>query len=133
MNVLPEHETGLVSSFFVSTRRKRYLYLLENNKRAKFRAYLSHFKDLDLRYATRLEGDQQNIQFTYDKLLDYGATDVCYMISESSEFDGTECNLKSALEAIVGYGISTFISCIPGELVYYESSDINGRFICRKG
>ena len=49
-----------------------------------------------------------------------GAPDTCYLISEDTKFDGKEMELLAALKQIVGYGMGTVISCIPGRLGYFE-------------
>ncbi|MFY9729867.1 MAG: hypothetical protein WAK24_04620, partial [Candidatus Acidiferrales bacterium] len=51
----------------------------------------------------------------------------CWAISESPEMDGQLIPLLDALDEIVGRGIGTFLSCIPGVLGYFE--DESNRFI----
>jgi len=40
-----------------------------------------------------------------------------------SKLDGQELLLESALESVVGNGIGTILSCIPGKLAYFEGED----------
>jgi len=58
-----------------------------------------------------------------------GAPDNCWVISEG-DLDGQEVNLLAALKEVVGYGMGTLISCIPGRLAYFESED--ERYILQK-
>jgi len=44
--------------------------------------------------------------------------------------DGREFPLIDALKRIVGYGMGTIVSCIPGKLGYFEDED--GRCILEK-
>ncbi len=53
---------------------------------------------------------------------------LCYLISEHASFDGHMMTVNDAVNNIVGNGISTIISCIPGKLAYYEGEGFNNRF-----
>jgi hypothetical protein len=59
-----------------------------------------------------------------------GAPEKCFAISEDDDLDGKELFLSDALKEIVGRGIGTFLSCIPGRLAYFEDED--GRFILER-
>jgi hypothetical protein len=52
-----------------------------------------------------------------------GAPDVCFVVSEDSNLDRQQLPLLAALEQVVGYGMGTFISCIPGKLAYFEDEE----------
>lgn len=63
-----------------------------------------------------------------------GAEDYCYAISSNEEIDGKHLPLNYALEQAVGYGMPSFISCIPNKLAYFESEQGFGppkRFILK--
>jgi len=62
-------------------------------------------------------------------LLSKNAPDVCYLISESTSLDGKVMPLEEAINKIVGSGIATIVSCIPGELAYYEGENLKNRLI----
>src|SRR5947207_181397 len=49
-----------------------------------------------------------------------GAPAACWLVSERSGWDGGQLPLADALEAVVGAGFGTVISCIPGRLGYFE-------------
>ena len=53
----------------------------------------------------------------------------CYCLSENDELDGQELPLGAALEQVVGYGMGTFISCLPGRLAYFEGEVARERYI----
>jgi len=44
-------------------------------------------------------------------------------MSEDSEIDGRELDLREALEHVSGRQIGTILSCVPGKLAYFESED----------
>jgi hypothetical protein len=54
------------------------------------------------------------------------------MMSASSKLDGHETELRSALQATVGYGDGTFISCLSGRLAYFEGEERNERYILER-
>jgi hypothetical protein len=49
-----------------------------------------------------------------------------------SDLDGGWMDLQDALDWTVATGTGTLISCIPGELAYYEGEDINLRYILQR-
>jgi len=49
-----------------------------------------------------------------------GAPEHCYTISEHDDLDGQSANLREMLDRLVGAGIETIVSCVPGRLVYFE-------------
>ncbi len=61
-----------------------------------------------------------------------GAPERCYVISESSDFDGKEMLLIDAIEEVLGYGMGSIISCVAGKLVYYEGEMPSHRYILER-
>ena len=41
-------------------------------------------------------------------------------------------DLRDALGATVTFGMGTLISCIPGELAYYEGESLHARYILQR-
>jgi len=41
-------------------------------------------------------------------------------------------DLLEALDAVIGSGQGTFVSCIAGKLAYFESEDLGERYICHR-
>jgi hypothetical protein len=123
-NVQDMHERELVRAFFMPQRRERYLeMLLKPRKRANFLKQLSHFKHLDYRYLVTIRPNQQHSAEILTLLKAKHAPDVCWAISEDSELDGKQLLLSEALKSVVGYGMGTFLSCLPGQLAYFEDED----------
>jgi hypothetical protein len=62
----------------------------------------------------------------YELLMKNGAEKTCYSLSYSGKVDGKELPLREALEHTVGYGFPSIISCVPGELAYFEAEQVYG-------
>jgi hypothetical protein len=119
-----EHERKLVSSFITQERQSRYPELLEKPKRRKdITRSLAHFKHLDPRYIVPIAPREQHVPEILRLLKTKGAPENCYALSEDDELDGKEFVLSDARKEIVGRGIGTFLSCIPGKLAYFEDEE----------
>ena len=128
-----EHEEMFARSFVVPTKVERYLEQFKSeNGRKKLILRLDHSRDLDTRNIETIPTNLQSANAIYEILVSKGAPEKCYVISSNSRLDGRRLNLKKALEETIGYGTGTFISCLPGKLGFYESSEINGRVILEK-
>ena len=124
------HAVALIDAFVSPARRDRYLALLTSSKgRAKLRGKLAHFRDLDRRYVFRIAASEHTVEAISDLLRSKGAPATCYALSESVELDDRELELSAALEAVVGRGIGTFLSCIPGQLGYFEGEESGDRYL----
>jgi hypothetical protein len=85
---------------------------------------LAHWRDFDARRAVALPRDAQSSATTVAQFLEArGAPSSCYVLSEWGDYDGRVLPLADATGAIVGRGMGTVLSCIPGRLAYYESED----------
>ena len=119
-----EHEQQLVRSFLLPQRQERYLELLFNARRRRdVTSQLAHFKHLDMRWVVKLPPSVRLSSQLFQVLKEKGAPDVCWAISEDDDLDGKYLLLKEALNTIVGRGIGTFLSCLPGRLIYFEDED----------
>lgn len=124
------HETLLVESFIIKEQKERFKTLLKNkNGRKKLREALAHSVKFDKRFAHEIPNDKQTARDIVKTLIDNNASKECYLISEHTLFDGKEMELEEAVNKIVGSGIATIISCIPGKLAYYEGEDFYDRLI----
>jgi len=131
MTTSREHERQLVLAFILPQRQSRYLELLEKPKRRKeITDALAHFKHLDARYAFTIPSQHGSTLGILELLRSKGAPDSCYAFSEDDSLDGKELPLAEALASVVGYGMGTFLSCVPGRLAYFEDED--GRFILER-
>ncbi len=120
-----EHEEELIKAFFVSTKRERYLEIVSKpKKREKFLRELGHFKALDPRYVVTIPTNKRHAPDIALILTHKGAPQSCWVTSEDSRIDGKEMPLGEALHMIVGYGMGTFLSCIPGKLAYFEDEEV---------
>ena len=125
------HENSLIAAFVKRNKRDRYREIVSDSRlRYKFTSQLAHFKDFDPQYrlpipSRRLFAD--NIARELDKL---HTPKVVFAISEDPALDQKEVPLAESLEQIVGRGIGTILSCIPGRLAFVETED--ERFILHR-
>jgi hypothetical protein len=82
-----------------------------------------HFKSLNPKYIVPILPSHQNRSSVAKILAAKGAGSKCWVISEDSRFDGQEMELDAALRETIGRGMGVIISCIPGELAYFEDED----------
>ena len=128
-----EEEMLLFRSFVIPQKRRRYVELLgRRSGRDKIRRSLDHFKDLDPRFCSRIQRDQQRPNEILGMLNALGAPPVCWIISSNIDVDAREMDLPDALAKIAGVGCGTFLSCLPGVLAYFEGEETNARYICRR-
>ncbi len=119
-----EHEQGLVKAFLLPQRQERYLELLSKSKRRKdLTREFAHFKHLDPRWVVEIMPRFQHAKEIFRILREKGASETCYCLSEDDELDRKSVLLTQALSTIVGRGIGTFLSCLPGRLAYFEDED----------
>lgn len=90
------------------------------------RSLLDHAIELDPRYVIALPGGEQFSGTIEQHLKAYGAPEDCWVVAANSKLDGRQMPLRAALESVVGMGNGAFISCIPGELGYFEYEHANG-------
>jgi hypothetical protein len=128
-----EHEESLIRAFVRPHRKTRLLELLKSAKgREKLRKGLAHFHDLDPRFAHLVPPSKHRARDIETSLRAKGAPENCHILSESAELDGREMPLGSALAEVVGGGMGTFVSCIPGRLGYFESEEAGERYILER-
>lgn len=132
-NILAPEEEATVRAFIVGERRERFLALLPNPKRRRtLTESLAHpnMGWFDARYVKQIPPAQSNKESIAKILHAKGAGQKCWAISEDRHLDAKEIELESALAEIVGFGMGTILSCVPGKLAFVESED--GRFILEK-
>lgn len=127
------HEELFVRNFITPAKRHRYLSMLESKKsRDKIIAGLYHCLDLDERYATLIQPNEQHFELIYKNLKSKGATDRCYAMSTNKAIDTKELELLDALELVIGQGDGALVSCIPGKLAYFELEDPGERYMLER-
>lgn len=128
-------EESLIRSFMVAPKQERFIGFLANPKRrTKATAALYHLRDLDPRYVVAIPGSHQSAGPIEHALRARGAGDTCHVISTNTVLDGKRLPLAEALDAVIGFGSGTLLSCVPGKLGYYEGEGPSERCIlARKG
>jgi hypothetical protein len=124
------HEEAFVRSFIVAEKQARYIEQLASPKRRRqLLDRLDHALDYDPAFAIRIPPSQQKPASIETLLRKKGAGDICHTISSSSDWDAREMPLAEALELVVGSGMGTVLSCVPGRLAYYEAEDMSERYL----
>jgi hypothetical protein len=114
------HEAELIRSFFMPTKRQRYVEFVSKPKtRQKFLRELAHFKSLDPRYAKAVHLNPAGL---ISLLKQKRVPDTCWVASENRDIDGKSMPTTDAL-AELGRDMGTFLSFIPGKLAYFENED----------
>jgi hypothetical protein len=125
-----EHSSAIVRSFVTPERRERYLGLLSSPRgREKLRHALAHFRDLDPRCARELPKGVHTPAEIAALLRARGAPAECVLLAEDVALDGRRLPLGDALAAVIGRGMGTFISCVPGRLAFYEGEGPGVRYL----
>ena len=121
----------LILVFLKRGKRERYREILSNSRlRHKFTKQLAHFKDFDPEYRLPIPSDKLFIGNIASELRKRQSPDIVFSISEDSDLDQKQIPLLEALEHVVGRGIGTVLSCIPGRLAFVETED--ERFILER-
>jgi hypothetical protein len=124
------HEEGFVRAFIVPDKQERYLALLSSRKRRHgFLDRLNHNTDYDAQFASHVPSSEQSASAIERLLRLRGAPDICHTISSHAGWDDRDLPLREALDLIVGFGMGSVLSCIPGRLAYYEAEDLGARYI----
>jgi len=128
-----EHESALIRAFIEPKRRERYLGLLASPRgREKLRRGLAHCRDIDPRFAHELPADVHTPAEIATLLRAKGAPAECTLLAEDAALDGRRLPLEDALAAIVGRGMGTLVSCVPGRLAFYEGEDPGVRYLLER-
>ena len=125
------NEQSLVSAFVKRSKRERYQDILSNPRlRHKFTSQLAHFTDFDSRYRLPLSSNKLFVDNVARELQKRRSPNIVYAISEDPSLDQKELPLLEALQKIVGRGMGSILSCIPGCLAFVETED--ERFILER-
>lgn len=125
------HEIQLVAAFIKRSKRDRYREIVSNSRlRHKFTIGLAHFKDFDPRYRVPIPSNKLFAGNIARELERRHSPKTIFAISEDPALDQKEILLVEALERIVGSGMGTILSCLPGRLAFVETED--ERFILER-
>ncbi len=123
-----EHER-LLAQFIDARYRTRFRTLLSGRGRARLLRGLAHFTHLDRRVAQCVPYAKKHTEWLSSQLRRYGAPATCYVVSENAEIDGRYLLLEEALDAVIDSANGTFLSCLPGQLGYFEGEDVTKAYI----
>jgi hypothetical protein len=128
----PVHnEQALIAAFVKRSKRDRYREILSNpRQRQKFTKQLAHFSDFDPKYRLSIPSNKLFVANIAHELQKRHSPNIVFAISEDPALDQKELPLVAALNEIVGRGIGTVLSCIPGRLAFVETED--ERFILER-
>lgn len=125
------YDLSLIAAFVKSNKRDRYREILSDpHLRHKFIKQLAHFKDFDPKFRLPFPSNKlfsDNIAF---ELKRRHSPNIILAISENPVLDQIELPLMEALVQVVGRGMGTVLSCIPGRLAFVETED--ERFILER-
>jgi hypothetical protein len=125
------HNEALIASFVKRNKRERYREILSNSRlRQKFTRGLAHFADFDPRYRLPIPSNKLSEEIILRELQKRHSPRIVFAISEDPRLDQKELPLVDALEKIVGRGMGTVLSCIPGRLAFVETEE--ERFILER-
>jgi len=124
-------ELSLIAAFVTRSKRDRYREMLSNPRlRHKFTKQLAHFTDFDPKYRLPIASNKLSIGSIALELQKRHSPNIVLAISEDPALDQQELPLVEALKGIVGRGMGTVLSCIPGRLAFVETED--ERFILER-
>jgi hypothetical protein len=125
------NEQALIAAFVKRSKRDRYREFLSNPRlRHKFTRQLAHFADFDPRYRLPFPSNKLGVENIALELKKRHSPSVVFAISEDPALDQKEVPLVEGLEQIVGRGMGTVLSCLPGHLAFVETED--ERFILER-
>jgi hypothetical protein len=114
-------EEATFRAFIRKSRDERYVALLRKSRKRKLIEKLRQVdNDFDDRFVVAVRAEDAEPTRVYDRLRQLGASGTCHVISTIDHLDGKEMDLRDALADVFDRGDATLISCIPGELAYFE-------------
>jgi hypothetical protein len=125
------NEHSLIAAFVKRSKRDRYREILSNPRlRHKFTNQLTHCADFDPKYRLPFPSSKLFVDNIALELQKRRSPEIVFAISEDPALDQKELLLVEALKQIVGRGMGTVLSCIPGRLALVETED--ERFILER-
>jgi len=125
------NEHALIAAFVKRSKRDRYRQILSKPRlRHKFTDQLAHFTDFDPKYRLRIPSNKLFVDNIAHELQKRHSPNIVFAMSEDPRLDQQELPLVEALKQVVGRGMGTVLSCIPGRLAFVETED--ERFILER-
>jgi hypothetical protein len=126
-------DEALIRTFVDPAREERLArYLASPADRDRLREELGQLRELHPGYRQPLPAERQTPVELERLLRTMGAPDSCRLLSEDPELDGLELGLRDALDWVMGSGRTTFVSCIPGRLAYFEGKRPDDRYVLER-
>jgi hypothetical protein len=126
-----DNEQALIAAFVTRNKRNRYREFLSDPRlRHKFTRQLAHFTDFDPRYRLPIPSSKLFVDNIVIELRRRRCPNFVFAVSEDPRLDQKELPLFEALTEVVGSGMGTVLSCIPGRLAFVETED--ERFILER-
>jgi hypothetical protein len=118
------HEQALIAAFVKRSKRDRYREMLANVRlRQKFTHKLAHFTDFDPKYRVPIPSRRLSVDTAARELQKRQCPRVVFAISEDPALDQKDLPLLEVLQKVVGRGMGTVLSCLPGRLAFVETED----------
>jgi hypothetical protein len=125
------NDLALIAAFVKRSKRDRYREILSTPRlRHKFTSQLAHFADFDPKYRVPIPSNKLFAENIVLELQKRHSPNIVFAISEDPALDAKELPLPEALREIVGSGMGTVLSCLPGRLAFVETED--ERFILER-
>lgn len=122
---------AIIVAFVKRSKRARYRDILSDpHLRHKFTNKLAHFADFDPKYRLPFPSNRLFVENIAIELQRRHSPNIVFAISEDPVLDQKELPLVEALKQIVGRGMGTVLSCVPGRLAFVETED--ERFILER-
>jgi hypothetical protein len=122
-------EIKVIKLFVDKVKQDRYIQFVSSPKhRHKFIRDLAHFKFFKWDKFEAVNGNEEQIILQALKKNDLQGKS-CYVISENANIDTKTLDTKKAISETVGYGMGTILVFGDAELVFFESEEMNIRFI----
>lgn len=129
-SLIQKHIQGLIKSFVTDSMQGELLALASDPaKHNELLGLLFHRGTLGTHWARKITATSRDTGTIKRLLIASGAGDTCVVISTSPDADGQFLPLEEALTKYAGAGSTLFISCSPGELVYFEDEKTDERYV----
>ncbi len=118
-------EQRFVKRYIDKRRRDRYPTFLTNEKRRrKILNRLCHSLDYDETRATLPEKHDQTFDRVLELVREQGVSSVCYLMAYSSDLDGSDFELETAVKELLFSSSGAVLICPPKPIALYKPEDI---------
>jgi hypothetical protein len=131
MKTMEDNSTldNFIKNFVPKDKRERVAFELKNEKkRAKFTNKLNHKWDtiLDMRFVTKIPSSENDYEFA-QRELKIKDGDLCYLISDHFDIDGTTGEFSDAFDKVYGKGFGSLVITALGDKFYLETELVQGK------